>query len=192
MKRQYSLILFVSVLVLIVGCKKEKETRTIIEMDEQPSSSSEPKAMDESVVDKSFNWGSDVYRVVISRIPDKEVVVKDEDGNKYFDNTIQLCLDGPKGTVFERVFKKGDFTSYVNSDYLKPKRSALMGIVFNRVDGGNAIFVVSVGSPDEMADEFMYIQLAVSKSGAISMSRLQDIETASAEDTSLESSEEQD
>ena len=60
--------------------------------------------MEETVAQKSIEWGSSIYQVTISRKADKNVVVKDADGNKYYDNTVTLCVDGPSANIIIRQF----------------------------------------------------------------------------------------
>lgn len=187
MANKYSLLITILLVLLCTGCKKEKETRTIVDITEEPKVSKEPKAMEENVTQNSIEWGSSVYQVTISRKADKESVVKDADGNRYYDNTVTLCVDGPSANIINRQFCKADFANYVNSNYIKPKRSALMGIGFDKIEGGNAIFVATVGSPDTMDDEFMTVKISLSKSGDVTLSRLQTIDAES--DDSEESGE---
>lgn len=179
MANKYSLLITILLVLLCASCKKEKETRTIVEITEEPKASNEPKAMEETVAQKSIEWGSSIYQVTISRKADKNVVVKDADGNKYYDNIVTLCVDGPSANIINRQFSKADFANYVNSDYIKPKRSALMGIGYDKIEGGNAVFVATVGSPDAMDDEFMTVKITLSKSGDVTLSSLQTIDAES-------------
>lgn len=179
MANKYSLLITILLVLLCTGCKKEKETRTIVDITEEPKVSKEPKAMEENVTQNSIEWGSSVYQVTISRKADKTAVVKDHDGNRYYDNTVTLCVDGPSDNIINRQFTKADFASYINSNYIKPKRSALMGIGFDKIENGNAVFVATVGSPDTMDDEFMNVKVILSKSGALTYEVQQEIESES-------------
>ena len=163
--------MFFSALVLS-SCKKEKESRTIITTFEEPQISKTPKAIGDTVINSTMEWGSSVYSYRVERKADKDAIVKDEDGQKYYDNTVALSVSGPDGEIFNKTFSKGNFSSYINSDYIKPNRSVLIGIAFNRVEkGGNAIFVATIGSPDTKLDEFMSVQINIDKSGAMTMNR---------------------
>lgn len=175
--RNKNILLMMAVLSVTLGaCKKEKESRTIITTIQEPAISKTPLAVGDTVITKSFEWGDKVYSARIDRKADKEVTVKDDDGQKYYDNDVTLRIDGPDGVVFEKTFEKDDFTSYINTSYIKPSRSVLMGIAFNRVEkDGNAIFVATVGSPDSMSDEFMSIHITVNKAGSMSLLKSQEI-----------------
>lgn len=168
--------MFVLSLLVLSACKKEKESRTIVTTIEEPHFSNTPKTVGDTVINKSFNWGDIVYSARIERKADT-IIVKDEDGQKYYDNIVSLAVNGPDGEIFNKTFRKDNFSQYVNSDYIKPKRSALMGIAFNRAEkGGNAVFVATVGSPDSQSDEFMSVQINIDKHGAMTMSTLQEIQ----------------
>ena len=175
MKRNLLFILLA--LIVLVSCKKEKEARTIITTIEEPHFSKTPKTVGDTIINKSFNWGSIVYHASIERKADTAVVVRDDEGQKYYDNKVTLKVCGPDGEIINKTFAKDDFTSCINTDYIKPKHSVLIGIAFNRVEaGGNAIFVATVGSPDSQSDEFMSVQVNVDKHGAMTMSKLQEIQ----------------
>jgi hypothetical protein len=172
--KNYVLPLAFILMLGVSSCSKKKETNTIITKIETPKVSKEIHVIGDEETKKSFKWGDVFYHSVIIRKADKEQpTVKDDDGKKYFDNTIELALSGPNGEVFRREFHKSDFTPYIDTHYLKPSKSALMSIVFNKVDGGKALFVATIGSPDEMADEYMFVRIALSKTGEMSMSKIQ-------------------
>ncbi len=176
MNRNY-ILLFLLCVILVSSCSKKKETRTIITKIEYPKLSKQPKAIGDEEQRKSFEWGGVVHEAVISRKADKEQdVVKDEDGQKYYDNAITLRIDGALGKVYEHTFRKGDFASYIDTNYLKPKRSVLMSIVYNKVEGNNAVFVANISSPDTMADQYMLVRINISKTGGMTMQKLESAE----------------
>ncbi len=170
-----TLVFAVMFLLAVSSCTKKKETNTIITKIETPKVSREIRTVGDNETRKSFDWNGTVYEAVVTRKADKELpVVKDEDGNRYYDNSIEVSLSSAGSEVFRRVFHKSDFTSYINTGYLKPSKSALMSVAFTRVEGGNAMFVATIGSPDTMADEYMLVEISVSKSGGMTMSQIQE------------------
>lgn len=176
MNNKRIIFIIMALAVAFTSCKKEKESRTIITTIKEPTISKTPLTVGDTVIIKSFEWGDKVYSAHIERKANKDVTVKDEDGQKYYDNKVSMRIDGPDGVLFEKTFIKDDFISYINTNYIKPGHSALMGIAFNRADkGGNAVFMATVGSPDNMSDEFMSIQISVDKSGAMSLIKSQEI-----------------
>lgn len=163
--------------LLFSSCQEKKDTRTIITKMEKPKVSAEIQSMPAEESEKRFEWGSVYYEAHLSRSADKQLpVVADADGNKYYDNAIALTIAGPSGNVVEKVFRKEDFSDYINSNYIKPSRSVLANLLFTAVENGNAVFVATVGSPDVMDDEFMLVRVLISKSGTIRMERVEEIE----------------
>lgn len=177
--KAYNGKLFLAVMLALVmgSCSRKKDTDTIITKIELPKVSKETKAACTGDNSQTFQWGSGNCEARVSVTADKgQPVVKDEDGNKYYDNVVTLVLDSPDGLSVKREFRKGDFTPYINTDYIKPSKSIIKGLVFNKVENGNAVFVATIGSPDDMADEYMLVEVNVSKSGAVTMSGLQEME----------------
>jgi hypothetical protein len=172
-----TLFLALMLALTVVSCSRKKETDTIITKIELPKVSRETKSVGTGDVSKTFQWGDMMYDSKVSVTADKSApAVKDDDGNRYYDNTATLVIDGPKGQIFSREFRKGDFSSYIDTGYLKPSKSTVLGIVFNKVENGNALFVATVGSPDTMADEYMLVGISISKAGGVTMSRIEETE----------------
>ncbi len=172
-----TLILAVALSLVMASCSKKKETGTIITKIETTKVSRQVLSTGDNETTKEFQWNGEACNAVVAVKADKDAaVVKDGDGNKYYDNRVTLTVNGAGGQIFKREFTKGDFKEYINTDYLKPSKSTLLGIRFNRVEGGNAMFVATVGSPDDMADEFMLVGISISKAGGMSMSRIQEAE----------------
>ena len=67
------------------------------------------------------------------------------------------------------VSAKQDFASHVNAKYLE--KSALLGIVFDRVDGDNIIFAASVGEPDVLSDEYVPLLITISHTGNMTITK---------------------
>ncbi len=172
-----AIISAVALTLVLASCSRKKETGTIITKIETTKVSRQVLSTGDKETTKEFQWNGEACNAVISVKADKEAhVVKDGDGNKYYDNKVTLTVNGADGKLFSREFTKADFKDYINTDYLKPSKSTLLGIVFNKVEAGNAMFVATVGSPDDMADEFMLVGINLSKSGGITMNRIQEVE----------------
>ncbi len=133
--------------------------------------------MPDESASKRFEWGDAYYEAEISRTAQKDLpVATDADGNKYYDNAISLSITGPSGKVVEKVFHKTDFADYIDANYIKPSHSVLVNLMFTAVEGGSAVFVATVGSPDVMDDEYMPVRVKVTKDGAVRMENVQEIE----------------
>ena len=85
-----------------------------------------------------------------------------------------LRSDG--SVFFERTFLKSDFTQYISDAYAK---GALLGVVFDCVEGESLRFAASVGSPDRMSDEYEPLVVKISRMGAVSIAKDTKLDTAS-------------
>lgn len=168
---KFRIIVCLALMVLVLAsCSKKKESRTIITTIEEPQISDETKVVGDTCISTVFEWSGTSYTAEVCRKAERAAAtVKDDDGQKYYDNSISLALNGPDGNIFRRTFTKGDFDSYIDKQYIKPSRSTLMSIVFSKIDGGNAVFMATIGSPCTMDDEFMLVEIDLSKAGGMSM-----------------------
>lgn len=173
------LLILLLTLFVLSSCKTEKKSRMIIATLEEPHFSKTPKVIGDTVISNTFRWGEDNCTYIIDRkaIRIDSCTVKDDEGQKYYDNEVKLTVKDSNGDLFNHTFKKGNFIQHVDQNYVKPKHSVLIGVAFNRVEkGGNAIFVATIGSPDIQSDEFVSVQINIDKKGAMTMSNLQEIQ----------------
>ena len=78
---------------------------------------------------------------------------------------------------FNRTFTKADFESCLDESFRK--NGALLGIVFNRTEDDNLYFAASVGSPDKSSDEYVPLVLRLSKTGKVTISKDNQLDTSS-------------
>lgn len=137
---------------------------------------------------RSVEWLGKTYVVAMSRAADTSLpLAEDEGGNKYYDNSITVAVERSDGSLFfKRTFHKADFASCISGDYAR--HGALLGVVFNEVRGDNMFFAASVGSPDNMSDEFVPIVVRLSRTGAVSIYQDSQLDTSASEgdDTSAD------
>lgn len=172
-------VLFVVVCVLlVVSCKKKQEVPegTIITTIEETKVDDTPRNMGDRNMKQQVAWGGKTYTVSIKREADSELsTVKDQTGHVYYDNKVEVVVDGPDGDVLNHVFRKGEFAGYVDRNYIKPDESALISVVYKEIGAdGQLKLIATVGSPDEMDDNFMMIEVSVSKGGSLSYSRIEE------------------
>lgn len=157
--------------VLMSGCEEKKETKVIITTRPVEVVKKDTVKMEEmkNVTDVSWN-GSD-YCVSVNRRADKSLAITEDEGeNKYYDNRIELKILHGDGTVFfQKEFVKDDFKDFVSEEFFAKK--ALVGFVFEKVDGSNLKFAASIGSPDKFSDDFIPFEVVVSKSGSMSIKK---------------------
>lgn len=171
--------------VLMAGCKEKKETKVIITTRPVEVVKKDTIKMENVNNDIAVQWGGADYKVSIRRKADKSLAITEDEGeNKYYDNRIELNIKRNDGTVFfSRQFVKDDFKEYVSEEFTEKK--ALVGFVFEKVDGSNLKFAASIGSPDKFSDDFIPFEVLVSRSGTMSvkLSEQNLVETSTEEDT---------
>lgn len=163
---------------VVVACKEKPRTTDIIVKKPAPKPKKGVQKMDEYRQARDVQWLGGTYKVVAERKPDTSLPqAVDEQGNRYYDNRITLTISRPDGTAFfSRTFSKTDFAKYVDGDNAD---GALLGIVFDRADGGSLIFAASVGSPDKMSDEYVPLVLTISRGGTVNIAKDTQLDTAS-------------
>ncbi len=171
-------LLFCGVMMAVCSsCKKEAAPRTIVAPADTVKVSGDTIAMAKADAEQRFLWGDVSYEVSIVRSADKALEpISDGEGRKWFENSIRMTIVGETGTIFNRTFRKTDFTPYIDLSYVKPEHSTLTNIAFNGVVEGRASFIAAIGSPDEMDDEYMLVEMKVSKGGDVGMERVEDLE----------------
>ena len=104
---------------------------------------------------------------------DSLAMVKDENGQKYYDNRIRLTIRRADNTVFfQRSFTKKSFDACLDDDYRTS--GVLEGLVFDKAEGNSLRFAASVSHPQ--TDEYIPIVVMVSRMGELTFSRDNTIE----------------
>ncbi len=171
------LALLVALTLSLGACKEKKVSRTIKTVIEPIVERKDTTAMPDREDVESFLLDGTSYNVLISRKADKNLrLVTDNDGNKYYDNAINILIDNQSGKLLDHTFHKSYFDSFLHSSDLKYDKCVLWNIVFNDVEDDRAVFIASVGSPDEMDDEYVLIEIKVNKRGEISLAKKEDLE----------------
>lgn len=161
--------IFVAALTLS-SCHKEKKTENIIAHRIVKKVHKTVSKIGDETKNSDVNWVGNSYRVEVKRIADPSMpVVDDGTGNRFYDNRITVRVLRKDGSeFFSREFKKGDFMSSVHSDYAK--KGALVAIIFDKAEGDNLLFAVTVGSPDSASEEYVPLTLKISRFGSVAIS----------------------
>lgn len=180
MKSILTLFFAASTLFCFVSCGEKKQTNDIIARKTEKKAPAAPGKMQDYSHKETIEWLGKAYNIEIKRNVDAgQPMVVDDSGNKYYDNKIKVVVSREDGSVFfDRTFSKSDFSSCMTESYMK--KSALLGIVVDKVDGDNLRFAASVGSPDVLSDEYMPLILTLTRMGSVSITK----------DTRLDSSSE--
>ena len=126
---------------------------------------------------RTVTWGTGDYTISVKRYADESLpIVQDESGRKYYDNKIDLKISRADGSVFmSRTFQKTDFSQFLDKN--TRENGALLGLPFVEVEGNNLVFAASVGSPNEMSDEFVPMKVKISRMGDIHIELDNDLDT---------------
>ena len=164
----------------LTGCKQKKQTEDIIVRKTETPKPQAPIRMQDYNQVKDVQWLDRSYQVDIRRMADDSLrMVKDETGQKFVDNRIQLKVIRQDGSVFfSRTFTKADFDDYLDDDYRAT--GILEGLVFDRVEGLHLIFAGSVSHPQ--TDEYIPLVITLSNFGDVTISRDTQMDTSGSEE----------
>lgn len=161
---------FVFAFVLVsVSCKEEKKEDVIIV--KTPTTPAKPKgtiAKDSLSDSQAVQWGDASYTVKVTRKADKSlpVIKNEESGDKYYDNIVTISvLREDNSEAISKTFTKDNFREYIAKDQYA--NYSLLIISFLEADANNLKFVVAVGDPDDNSDNYINLQMLVSKTGGI-------------------------
>ena len=172
MKKE-KLILSTLALLSLVSCGKKEETKDIII---EPTVQEAPKSvgtqqMEEMDFEQVVQWIGADYKVFVHRAADESLPkATDETGVKYYDNKINIRIVRSDGSeFFNRTFSKSDFSAQL--DDKTRKSGALLGLMFSKTEGNDIIFEGSVGSPDQVSEDFIPVVVKLNRMGSLSRSR---------------------
>ena len=168
------IIALIAVPLLLTSCGKKKQHEDIIVQDVEAPKPQAPIRMQDYRQTTDVQWLGKQYQVEVSRTAsDSLTMVKDEVGQQFVDNRIELKVIRQDGTVFcTKTFTKAAFTGCLDDDYRKT--GILEGFVFDKVEGNQLYFAASVSHPQ--TDEYIPIVVTLSNFGDISVSRDNTIE----------------
>ena len=151
------------------GCGSKKKSDQIITQRVVKKAPQQPVKMQEYNDERDVPWIGKSYHVAINRMPsDSLPMVKDETGQKFIDNRINLRVVRADGSVFfKQEFTKSSFDAQLDDDYRQT--GILEGLVFDKVDGNNLVFAGSVSHPQ--TDEYIPLVVTVSNFGKVTIKR---------------------
>ncbi len=172
---------FCVAIAAFVACTSKPKSNDIIAKKPVKATPKPTQNMGDYNQNRSVEWLGSNYSVNIERKADTSLpLTVDESGNKYYDNRITLTILRSDGTeFFKRTFAKSNFAEYVGEEY---KKGAMLGLVFDHVDGDNIYFAASVGSPDKMSDNYVPLVVKISRVGGVSISTDTKLDTTSDDD----------
>ena len=101
-------------------------------------------------------------------------MVKDETGQKFVDNRINVIVRRADGSVaINKSFTKAYFDRYLDAHYRE--MGILEGLVFDEVDGQRLEFAASVCLPQ--TDEYIPLEVKIDNFGNVSVERDSELDT---------------
>lgn len=154
----------------VVSCKDKPQSNIIIAHRPVVVKQQKPQAIGDAERTSNISWVGSKYTVKVSVKCDTSLPLATDGSTKYYDNRVNISILRADGTsFFNRTFTKSDFKPYVDDNYYDG--GALLGIVFDKVDGELLKFAVSVGNPDKTTDEFVPLELTVNHVGGASIEK---------------------
>jgi len=159
-------VILLALLLVSTGCKEKKQSEDIIAHKQEVKKPSAPISMQSYADSAQVQWVGRSYTIKIRRTADDSLqMVKDETGQKFVDNRIQLRIIRSDGSVFfTKSFTKSNFTAYIDDKY--QKEGILEGFVFDKVDDNKLVFAASVCLPQ--TDEYIPLVVSVDNFGNVS------------------------
>ena len=161
-------------MTFMMSCEKEKKSTVRNNIIVPPR---EEKVVD-TLVHKMNNveqmdevkWLGSTYRVAVERHTSDSLSMVENNGKRYRNNVIKVKITRADGSVFfEKVFSKTFFADYVDENYLS--KNVILGLVLNGTDANGMHFLGSVGSPDELSEDYIPFDVTVSRMGDVSVER---------------------
>lgn len=173
----YTLCL-IGVLIAAYSCKEKQKNEDIIIQKVSQVKSNAPKKMQDFKHKEQVNWLGKTYTVAVSRTANETTgMIKADTGDKYYNNEVCVKVLRQDGTeFFSRTFTANDFAASLDKNYLN--ESVLLGVVLEKAEGDNLIFIASVGSPDALSDEYVPFTVRLSRMGNIQISKANNLEEA--------------
>ena len=169
MTKSLFILLTAGALLSLTSCGEKKKSSDIITQRVEKVTPRAPERMQEYDDSRDIAWIGKQYKVNVHRHPaDSLPMVKDETGQKFVDNVISVKVLRADGSqFFARTFKKSDFLSYLDDDYIKT--GILEGLVFDKAEGDFLEFAASVSHPN--SDEYIPFVVRLSRMGQITIQR---------------------
>lgn len=154
----------------IVSCKDKPQSNIIIAHRPMVVQQQKPQVIGDAIRASNINWVGSRYTVKVRVKCDTSLPLATDGAVKYYDNRVNISILRADGSsFFNRTFTKSDLGPYVDDTYYED--GALIGIVFDKVDGESLKFAVSVGNPDKTTDEFVPLELTISHLGDVAIEK---------------------
>lgn len=174
-------IVFCAVALLIASCASRSKSGEDVQVLMKDSTvTSAPQRMQVSDTKVTITYKGKEYRSSVVRRPDDSLpVVKNEQGEKFVDNSITLRITCGGKQIVDKVFTKESFASLVDARFMK--YAILEGLVYDKTTPQGILYAASICYPQ--TDLYVPLRLTVSADGKISMAKEELLEDVYEEDT---------
>lgn len=155
-------------MLMLNACGEKKQPSDVIIADKYvPKQLQAPVRMPDVFETNTVKWQGQPYQVEITRKADDSLsMLRDDDGQEYVDNRIELNIKRQDGSsFFQQTFTKATFTPYLDGPF--KKNGQLASIRFDEVDNSAMEFVVVVCLPGAVDDLFVPLELTVDRQGSV-------------------------
>lgn len=155
-------------MLMLGACGEKKQNSDVIITEKYvPKQLQAPIRMADEHLVETVSWQGNSYQVEINRKADDSLpMLRDDDGQEYVDNKIDLTIKRQDGSeFFHQTFTKASLMSYVEEPF--KKNGQLSSIRFDEVDNSAMEFMVVIGLPGAVDDLFVPLELTVDRQGSI-------------------------
>lgn len=166
------LLLGACVLLCAASCKEKKsDNEEIIVERVMPAPVKTVTSMPAESNDGYAKWiDGKEYHYVIQRTAIDSTAAVENYGHKYRENSIELAIKRPDGTVFfTKKLLKSDFTGLLDQEH--KEHGILLNVAYDKTDANNMYFVASIGSPDETNEDEVLVQYIVNRMGSTQVAK---------------------
>ena len=164
-------ILFCLMTLMLASCNNSKQKdpdNYVVESIKPDEISDEIHLLQTIEATAQAEFKGKVYNMKVVRRADNTLpVVTDEQGLKYYDNTITLEVTTDGKQFAHKLFNKNTFASYLEADFLK--HSILEGLVFDKVNDHGLQFAASVSYPE--SDLYVPFNITLLPNGNLSIEK---------------------
>lgn len=148
---------------ITIACRNNEKTEASYNDYEKPENSNEVQKM------KTYHYNANIKAFgttfqydIVREVNDTLPVIKDDTGQRYADNNIRLKINQNNKEIFNKLFTKNTFRSYLDKDFIQ--HAILEGMAFDRVTPEGLRFSASVSYPN--SDIYIPLAITIAKDGS--------------------------
>lgn len=168
MKTVAHIVICMAVLSLASCTSRNRDGEVVQILMKDSAVVSAPQRMQVSDAEATVTYQGKEYRSSVVRRPDDNLpVVKNEQGERFVDNSIALRITCGGKPIVDKVFTKQSFASLVDARFLK--NAILEGMVYDKTTPQGIVYAGSICYPQ--TDLYVPFRLTVSAGGDISLAK---------------------